>query len=75
MPVERSGNVATFTFNAQFTGSVPLESIDKSLEPNRPYMFNFRMIRGVKEAAHVDKEIETTNLILEISTNNKLGET
>jgi len=38
-------------------------------------MFNFRMIRGVKEAAHVDKEIETTNLILEISTNNKLGET
>jgi hypothetical protein len=50
MPVERSGNVATFTFNAKFTASVPLESINKTLVANRPYMFYFRMIRGIKEA-------------------------
>jgi hypothetical protein len=50
MPVERSGNVATFTFNALFTASVPLENINKTLVAKRPYMFYFRMIRGIKEA-------------------------
>lgn len=44
MPIEHSGNVASFTFNASFKRSVPSEDVEKPLIPDTLYLIFFRMI-------------------------------
>ena len=47
MPIEHSGNVATFTFNASFKRSVPTEDVEKPLISDTLYLIFFRVIQSV----------------------------
>ena len=44
MPVENSGNVASFTFNAEFQKNVPIEYVEKPLLKDQRYLLILRMI-------------------------------
>ena len=47
MPIEHSGNVATFTFKASFKRSVPTEDVEKPLISDTLYLIFFRVIQSV----------------------------
>lgn len=66
MPIEHSGNVATFTFNACFKRSVPSEDVEKPLIPNNLYALFFRVIQSTKETMHHSKDLDTATLFCEI---------
>ena len=66
MPVEHSGNVANFTFNAVFQRSVPSEDVEKPLVVNNLYLLFFRMIQSAKEMLHHHKDLDTSVLFAEL---------
>jgi len=66
MPIERSGNVATFTFNVSFKRSVPSEDVEKPLIPDTLYFIFFRVIQSVKETLHHNKDLDTSTLFCEL---------
>ena len=66
MPVEHSGNVANFCFNADFVRAVPIEDVEKPIEGTRLYLMLFRMIQTCKQTMHHSKELDTSHLIADI---------
>ena len=66
MPIEYSGNVASFTFNANFKRSVPSEDVEKPLVPDTLYLLFFRVIQSVKESLHHHKDLQTATLFCEL---------
>ena len=44
MPIENSGNVASFTFDAGFTRNVPASYVEKPLQRNTKYLLLVRMV-------------------------------
>ena len=44
LPVENSGNVASFTFNANFTKNVPAVYVEKPLAAQTRYLLIVRMV-------------------------------
>ena len=62
MPVQNSGNAASFTFNAHFTKNVPQEYVEKPLEENQSYLLFIKMIQSVKETLHHHKDLESNNI-------------
>lgn len=46
LPVQTSGNIASFTFNSQFVASV--EELKMPIEVNEPYLLFVKMISSVK---------------------------
>ena len=66
LPIEKSGNVATFEFNATFTGMVPVNSMRQSLVPKKPYLFFVKMIQTVKQCFHHHKDLDLSHLVLDV---------
>ena len=66
MPVEHSGNVASFTFNADFTRSVPAEDVEKPIAENKLYLLFFRMIQTAKQTMHHSKDLDMSHLVAEV---------
>lgn len=66
MPVENSGNVASFTFNSSFRRNVPAEYVEKPLESDTRYLMLIRMIQSVKEALHHNEDLDKVKIIGEV---------
>jgi len=66
MPVEHSGNVASFTFNALFQKNVPAPFVEKPLSPSTRYLLIVRMVQSVKEALHHHEDLDKVKIIGEV---------
>lgn len=66
MPVEHSGNVASFVFNANFQRNVPRLFVEKDLQRQTRYLLLVRMVQTVKEALHHHEDLDKVKLIAEV---------
>ena len=66
MPVENSGNVACFTFNASFNRNVPTEFVEKPLQTQTPYLLLVRLVQSVKEAMHHPADLDLVKIMAEV---------
>ena len=73
MPVENSGNVASFTFNANFQRNVPQRYVERPLETGVGYLLLVRMIQSVKEALHHSADLDSVKLVAEIRNVSRVG--
>jgi len=66
LPIELSGNVATFEFNATFTRMVPIDQMRQSLVVNKPYLLFVKMIQTVWQCFHHHKDLDLSYLTLDV---------
>jgi len=66
LPIELSGNVATFEFNATFTRMVPIDQMRQSLVVNKPYLLFVKMIQTVRQCFHHHKDLDLSYLTLDV---------
>ena len=66
LPIETSGNIAQFTFNATFTPTVEPVFINKSLKNNESYLLFMKMISSCKEVMHHCKELDLMRILVDV---------
>lgn len=64
LPVQTSGNVAQFTFNATFIETV--EELEMPIETGEPYLLFFKLIQSVKEALNHDPALDVMHLVCDV---------
>ena len=71
MPVEHSGNVASFTFNASFVRNVPRPFVEKDLHRQSKYLLLVRLVQTVKEALHHHEDLDKVKIVAEIKNTSR----
>ena len=66
MPVENSGNVASFVFNASFVRNVPKPFVERDLHSETKYLLLVRLVQTVKEALHHHEDLDKVKIIAEV---------
>jgi hypothetical protein len=69
LPIETSGNVAQFTFNARFAATVEPVFINKPLLNKEAYLLFLKMIQSCKEVMHHRKELDQMHFVADVYNN------